>query len=43
MNADNATKSAVGKIEKTIVAMSDTKQESNAFAGYPRLSAFIRG
>jgi len=39
MNADNATKSAVGKVEKTIVAMSDTKQENNAF---PWLSALIR-
>jgi len=39
MNADNATTSADGNVEKTIVAMSDTKQENNAF---PWVSACIR-
>jgi len=43
MNADNATKSAVGNVEKAIVAMSDTKQETTLSHGYPRSSAFIRG
>jgi len=38
MNTDNATKRASGNVEKTIAAMSDTKQQNNTF---PWLSASI--
>jgi len=43
MNADDATKSAVGNVEKAIVVMSDKKEESTLAHRYPRSSAFIRG
>jgi len=39
MSADNTTMSAVSNVEKAIVAMPDTKQESTLSRGYPRSSA----